>query len=207
MPDKHLYKQLGANEKCPCGSGKTYLECCLDGNVRWMVDEAGTLIKMQNLKRDLKEDKVSVEEYPILRLVVEKGRMSYAKNSHISRLSSFSPDILKMILSVIEVEKVKTQMETFVKYMEHSSDEWIGGEEKDEVPDGSYTLLMVNLDADTGEPLGMGGRHMSEELSEASLLTMIGALEEIKTDIILCLTVNCLMNGMINAVDYGGEGE
>jgi hypothetical protein len=208
MSEKPVYRQIGAQEKCPCGSGKTYIDCCLDGKTRWLVDDDGNYVKMQNFKGNPDIDKVPSEEIPLLRLDVSNGSLTYAKNSHLSRLASFPPDMLKMSLSVLEVEKNQAMMEAFGKYLnrtqffESSEDDQ---PDRDSIPDGSYILVMISVNSETGSPLGMGGQRISNMLSESSLYTLIGALEEIKTDINLCLMVNCLMNGMIGSVDYGEE--
>lgn len=205
MADKHTYKQLGANELCPCGSGKTYIECCLDGNVRWLIDENNAYVKMQNFNGVTGQENTPTEEIPLLKIDVNGGKIVYSKNSHLSRFASFPPDMLKMCLSVIEVEKAQSFMEAFSKYIDTTGYEENCDDNADAntLADGSYVLMMISVNAETGEPLGMGGHRISSMLSESSLLTLIGALEEIKTDLTLCLTVNCLMNGMMGAVDYG----
>jgi hypothetical protein len=36
-----LPRSPGRNARCPCGSGRKYKHCCLDGNTRRRVDAAG----------------------------------------------------------------------------------------------------------------------------------------------------------------------
>lgn len=210
MPEQHAYHQVAAHDNCPCGSGKKYIDCCLDSNVRWVKDEKGEFLRMQNFKGapPPTDEEVEVEEMPLLKLDIVKGKCTYTKNSRMSRLSSFPPDMLKMAVSVIEVEKTQVLMEAFGKFLERTHEGMAEEEaDKDRLEDGSYVLLMVTLDADSGRPLGIGGRRVSSSMSEASLLMLIGALEEIKTDVSLCLTVNAVINGMMGSVDYDEDGE
>jgi len=206
MSESHTYRQVGANEDCPCGSGKKHIDCCLDSNNRWVVDEKGTLIRMQTFKGAPLAEESTVEEMTLLRMEVSGGKCTYQKNSHMSRLSSFPPDVLKMAISVIEIEKVQATMEAFSKYLERTQG-GIGDEEadKDRLEDGTYMLLVVSVDEQTGTPVGIGGRRVSEMMSESSLMLFVGALEEIKSEFQLCLTVNSLMNGLIGTIDYGDE--
>jgi hypothetical protein len=209
MSESRSYHQVGAHEKCPCGSGKNYIDCCLDSNVRWVKDDKGEYVRMQNFKGSPPptDEDAEVEEMPLLKLDIVKGKYTYTKNSRMSRLSSFPPDMLKMAISVIEVEKTQVIMEAFGKFLERTH-EGMSEEEADadRIEDGSYVLLLVTLDADSGRPLGIGGRRVSSMMSEASLLMLIGALEEIKTDMSLCLNVNAVINGMMGSVDYD-EGD
>lgn len=209
MSESHRkYQQIGAQEDCPCGSGKKYIDCCLDGNIRWMVDESGKPFKMQAFK-NVSSSATMSEDIPLLSVEVKDGNITYSKNSHISRLSGFPPEVLKTTLSVIEVEKMQTVFEAFGKYLQrtHFEDDVEEDTPEEPIPDGEYTLLMVSIDEETGQPLGMGGRRISHLIGESSLMTLIGAYEEIRTDLMLCLTVNCLMNGILGAVDYDDRGE
>lgn len=200
------YRQVGAQDQCPCGSGKKYIDCCLDGNTRWLVGESGETIRMQTFSKDAPQEG-EVEDIPLLRLDVQGGKLAYAKNSHISRLAGFPPESLKMCLSVLEVEKTKALLDCFGMYLERNQGILPGEGDREPacLADGSYVLVMVRVDCASGHPIGMGGRSVSESLDEQQVMSLIGAYEEIKTDISLCLMVNSMMNGIIGSVDYGGE--
>lgn len=45
MTPKNL-TPVGRDEPCPCGSGRTYLECCLGSATRYFVDEGGRIVKI-----------------------------------------------------------------------------------------------------------------------------------------------------------------
>lgn len=212
MGDNRILQRVPASDPCPCGSGKTHIECCLDGPNRWVKDEEGNVILLKSFQRTAplpatKEDD-SVEEIPLLRLKVEDGKLTYTKSVSMSRIAGFPADMIRLMISSIEVEKHQVSMEAFGGYLNRSDklEEDIL-EDKDEddanyntLADGTYDLLITAVDVD-GTPLGLGGMRVSESLSEESLLGLIGALEEIKTDITLCLVMNCMMNGMMGTVD------
>jgi len=206
--ESESYSPVGANDDCPCGSGKKYIVCCLDSNDRWVKSDSGAFVRLKKFKgaAPYLSEETKVEEIPLLRIEVKNGKCKYEKNGRMSRLSSFPPDLLKMAISVIEVEKTQAVMEAFGKFLERTN-EGVSDDEADadHLEDGSYVLLMVGIDENTGQPLGIGGRRISGVLSESSLMTLVGALEEIKTDILMCLTVNCFINGVIGGIDYGEE--
>lgn len=205
MSEGRKYRQVSANEKCPCGSGKKYIDCCLDSNVRWVVDEDGVLVRLNNIGATSarSNDDILIEEFPLLRIDVSNGKITYSKNNKISRLSCFPPDVLKMMLSVIEIEKTQAMVEAVLKKQREEEFPVDRGDfDTDSIQDGTYILLMVAVDSETGNPTGIGGSRVSGMLSESSVLRLVGALEEIKTDILLCLTINAVMNGMIGVMDY-----
>lgn len=201
MGEKKVLRTVGANEPCPCGSGKLHIDCCLDGPNRWVVDGNGNIIQLKTLqKSEPSGEDVDVEEIPLLRLTVEHGKLSYTKSVSMSAIAGFPADMIRLMISSIEVEKQQVCMEAFGTFLERS--EMLGDEEadRDTLGDGVYDLLIVAVDGD-GNPLGLGGRRVSESLSEDSMLGLIGAMEEIKIDLTLCLTMNCIMNGMMGTVD------
>jgi len=207
MSQSHSYKQVGANEDCPCGSGKKHIDCCLDSNNRWVRDEKGIAVRLQSFKgAPPAADEEKMEEIPLLRLDVSEGRLTYQMSNRISRLSSFSPEALKLAISLVEIEKTRAVLECFGKFLERTDQGETDEEaDTDHLEDGSYVILMVGVDEKTRRPVGVGGRRVSHLMSESALMTLIGALEEVKTDLSLCLTVNCLMNGMLGAVDYASD--
>jgi len=181
----------------------------LDSSVRWVIDEKGAYVRLQGFKgAPQPPPDGEMEEMPLLRLVVKDGKCTYSKSSQMSRLSGFPPDYLKLMISAMEIEKTQATLESFGKYLERTQD---GAEDEeadsDRIEDGTYVLVMVGLDPESGMPVGVGGRRISESLSESSLMTLIGAYEEMRTDVLLCLIVNCLMNGAVNVVDYNDEEE
>lgn len=199
MSEKSL-RGVGANEPCPCGSGKKHIECCLDGPNKWVVDEDGNTIRLKSLHSGPSAEDVPVEKIPLLRLTVEDGRLIYTKSVSMSRIAGFPSDMIRLMISSIEVEKQQTSMETFNAFLERTQEFDDDVADSDDIEEGVYDLLIVAIDGD-GNPLGLGGQRVSEYLSEESLLGLIGALEEIKTDLMLCLTMNCIMNGMMGTVD------
>jgi len=44
-----LYKEVGANEPCPCESGLSYSACCKKRKLRWGRDKVGKLYKQVKL--------------------------------------------------------------------------------------------------------------------------------------------------------------
>jgi hypothetical protein len=196
--EKSAYRQLGAQESCPCGSGEKYIDCCLDKNIRWLINEDGTTIKTQPFGGP-QNNPVNSEDIDILRMTVEGGKISYAKNNQVSHFHTFPSDFLKMMLSVIEVQKSQALLEALNKSLCSHND--LVEDSSEELTDGTYIILLVSVDAETGYPVGIGGRSITNMLSETSLMTLIGAFEEIRTDVMLCLTVNSMMNGMLGAVD------
>ena len=210
MSEKKILQRVGANEPCPCGSGKTHIECCLDSASNWVKDEQGNTILLKSLQRDTpkpSKEEDSVEEIPLLRLNVKDGKFTYTKSVSMSRIAGFPADMIRFMISSIEVEKQQVSMEAFGSYINRSELLDIGEDEPEEdladtdsLGDGTYDLLITAVDGD-GVPQGLGGTRISESLSEESLLGLIGALEEIKTDITLCLIMNCMMNGMMGTVD------
>lgn len=203
MSDNRKLRGVGANEPCPCGSGKLHIDCCLDGPNRWVVDEDGNTILLKSLhKQPPPKEEIDVEEIPLLRLTVEGGKLGYTKSVSMSSIAAFPADMIRLMISSIEVEKQQVSMETFRAYLERSQmlGDDDGSADGDTLEDGVYDLLIVAVDVD-GNPRGLGGRRVSESLSEDSMLGLIGALEEIKTDLTLCLTMNCMMNGMMGTMD------
>lgn len=201
MSEKKILRAVGAHEPCPCGSGKLHIDCCLDGPNKWVVDEDGNTIQLKSLQKSApSKEKVDAEEIPLLRLTVENGKLSYTKSVNMSAIAGFPGDMIRLMISSIEVEKQQVSMEAFGMFLERSQYLEDDEADRDTLEDGVYDLLIVAVDSD-GNPLGLGGRRVSENLSEDSMLGLIGAMEEIKTDLTLCLTMNCIMNGMVGTVD------
>ncbi len=46
---------IGRNEKCPCGSGKKYKQCCLKKDVNFVEDEAGTIRRSIPMSEEVDE--------------------------------------------------------------------------------------------------------------------------------------------------------
>jgi hypothetical protein len=180
---------VGAHETCPCGSGKEYIDCCLDKKFRYVKDEHGTITKiephmpaMSKRKTPIGEDEDNglspedLDDFDINPLLV----FALCEHGHVHCSTTIQMDMdkvdvedLKSICSFIERQKARVTIA-----MSHNDPT-----KKPEV-DEAIPLVVLFIDQE-GYIQGMGGATVEHLIGfpMEEMLETIDCLEELRMNI------------------------
>lgn len=117
MPKKK--QQVGANEPCPCGSGKKYIECCLDKGYEFVRSTSGKVSKRVKFRKSKKPKKSDVEKEFTGDIVCRQNQdvkeedipLSLRKKGAIYRIGPSFDDIpaedIKILIPIVGVDFVE----------------------------------------------------------------------------------------------------
>jgi len=204
------YQPVGAGEQCPCGSGKPYLECCLDREFKYMRDEKGKVIKLPHNfevrslpkkqesnveKKERSDDEPEVKDIsPLLVIdICEHGEFSVHIMINID-LNKVQLCDLKAIMGFIERQKVVVAIAI------------TRGGKKREMKEDVIPMVVTGTDED-GEIIMIGGARPEDlqGFEEKNLLEVVDYLEELRMSLMAITIQKTIAHFMFPHSDFDDD--
>jgi hypothetical protein len=198
----HHLKMVGSGEPCPCGSGRTYLECCLGSTVRYFRDEGGAITRY-DMRFEKKApstpspdgvcpDCGGVSDSLVALVSIEKdGSVGTIANRFFMR--SLDGSCLQDMIKSLEVVRARLLR----AYLDPANKGTCSGE--------VVTVFFAGLDDD--DDISLGGEEKFSDIPLSTLETALGSVEGLKTILLIFLVQQGLVCGMDSLLDAQGFGE
>jgi hypothetical protein len=197
----HHLKMVGSSEPCPCGSGQTYLECCLNSSVRYFRDESGAVTRY-DMRFEKKAPSTSpdgvcpdcggVSDSLIALVSIEKdGSVGTIANRFFMR--SLDGSCLQDMIKSLEVVRVRLLR----AYLDPANKGTCSGE--------VVTVFFAGLDDD--DDIAFSGEEKFSDIPLSTLETALCSVEGLKTVLLIFLVQEGFTRGMDSLLDAQGFDE
>lgn len=179
---------VGGGERCPCGSGRLYRECCLKGEARYFRDESGKVVKFNidcvpgvvvesgECGHDCERCERHGEQPLVLAVVTEEG----GTHTHFDA-TEIGPTEIKHVIALIALVQSRVERALVVGAMA------IGGGVVDESLRGQVVLLLLARRGEGGGDLEVGGAESFVGVPLEALESAVGGLARLQLEMTLAL--------------------